>query len=138
MKNNMKGFTLVELLAVIVILAIIALVTTPVILGVIENSRKDAAADKAWGTIEAVKLAYTQAQMKSEFVSTSNSVDFSKSSDQWTIGGTDVKVSISGDQPTEGTVTIDTSTGNGTCSGLKFGDYKCSNTTDANKMVCEK
>ena len=34
-----KGFTLVELLAVIVILALIALITAPVVLNVIENSR---------------------------------------------------------------------------------------------------
>ena len=32
-----KGFTLVELLAVIVILAIIAVIATPIILGVIEK-----------------------------------------------------------------------------------------------------
>ena len=41
MKNNKKGFTLVELLAVIVILAIILLVAVPNILGVIEEARKD-------------------------------------------------------------------------------------------------
>ena len=35
---NRKGFTLVELLAVIVILAIIALIATPTILGVIEKA----------------------------------------------------------------------------------------------------
>lgn len=34
-----KGFTLVELLAVIVILALIALITAPVVLNVIESSR---------------------------------------------------------------------------------------------------
>ena len=35
-----KGFTLVELLAVIVILALIALITAPVVLNVIENSQQ--------------------------------------------------------------------------------------------------
>ncbi len=39
-----RGFTLVELLAVIVIVSIIALITVPVILGMIEDSRKQAAA----------------------------------------------------------------------------------------------
>ena len=39
MKN--KGFTLIELLAVIVILAIIALIATPIILGIINNARKE-------------------------------------------------------------------------------------------------
>ena len=37
MKDKMKGFTLVELLAVIIILAIVALVTTPAILNVIRR-----------------------------------------------------------------------------------------------------
>ena len=36
---NKKGFTLVEILAVITILAVIALITTPIIFWVIEDSR---------------------------------------------------------------------------------------------------
>ena len=36
---NKKGFTLVELLAVITILSVIALITTPIIFGVVEDSR---------------------------------------------------------------------------------------------------
>ena len=39
MKN--KGFTLIELLAVIVILAIIALIATPIILGIINDARRE-------------------------------------------------------------------------------------------------
>ena len=39
MKRN--GFTLIELLAVIVILAIIALIVTPIILGIINDARKE-------------------------------------------------------------------------------------------------
>lgn len=52
MRKN-KGFTLVELLAVIVILAVIALIATPVVLSMIESSRKGAA--------ESSMLSYTQA-----------------------------------------------------------------------------
>ena len=51
MRENYRGFTLVELLAIIVILAIIALITTPIILNIIEKSRLNTAKDKAWGTI---------------------------------------------------------------------------------------
>ena len=40
MKN--KGFTLAELLGVIAILAVIAIITMPVIFGVVDNSRKNA------------------------------------------------------------------------------------------------
>ena len=36
-----KGFTLIELLAVIVILAIIALIATPIILGIINDAKKE-------------------------------------------------------------------------------------------------
>ena len=50
-----KGFTLVELLAVIVILAIIAIIATPIILGVIETAKKGAAEQSALGYIDAVE-----------------------------------------------------------------------------------
>ena len=51
-----KGFTLVELLAVIVILGIIAVITTPVIRGIIDSARKDAFEDSVYGLIHAVEL----------------------------------------------------------------------------------
>ena len=53
MKN---GFTLLELLAVIVILAVIALITTPMILGVIETSKVEAAKASATGYIESIEV----------------------------------------------------------------------------------
>lgn len=55
-----KGFTLVELLAVIVILAIVALISTPIILGVIETSRKRAFEDSGYGIVEAIKNYYIE------------------------------------------------------------------------------
>ena len=50
-----KGFTLVELLAVIVILALIALIATPIILNVINDAKKQAAKDSAYGYMDAVE-----------------------------------------------------------------------------------
>ena len=50
-----KGFTLVELLAVTVILAVIALIATPTILGVIEKAKKEAAEQSAYGYIDAIE-----------------------------------------------------------------------------------
>ena len=41
-RRNKNAFTLIELLAVIVILAIIALIATPIILGIVEDAKKDA------------------------------------------------------------------------------------------------
>ena len=60
MKQSRKGFTLLELLAVIVILAIIALIATPIVLNVIENARKGSATNSAYGYIDA--LEYTNSR----------------------------------------------------------------------------
>ena len=53
--NKNKGFTLVELLAVIVILAVIALIATPIILNIVNNAKKSAAKDSAYGYIKAIE-----------------------------------------------------------------------------------
>lgn len=57
MKKN-KGFTIVELLAVIVILAVIALITTPMILNVIKNAKKGALKDSVYGLTQTANLYY--------------------------------------------------------------------------------
>jgi len=56
-KKINKGFTLIELLAVIVILAVIALIATSLIMGVINNARKNAAKNNVYGYVKAVELA---------------------------------------------------------------------------------
>ena len=139
MMQNRKGFTLIELLAVIVILAIIALITTPTILNVMENSRRDAAKDKAYGTIQAVQLAYTQAQIRYE-VNLPYTVDFSSKRDGSSDSSTEKgftyvegqEVQASGEMPTAGQVLIDNdgqiyikATESNYKSGLKFGNYYC-------------
>ena len=53
--NKRKGFTLIELLAVIVILAVIALIATPLILNIVNDTRKNAAKDSAYGYIKAIE-----------------------------------------------------------------------------------
>jgi len=53
-----KGSTLIELLAVIVILAIVALIATPLILNVIDDSKKGALKNTAYGIVEATELKY--------------------------------------------------------------------------------
>lgn len=65
MKRN--GFTLIELLAVIVILAVIAVIATPIIVGIIEDARKSAAKDAAYGVIDALELEYTKSMMSSPY-----------------------------------------------------------------------
>ena len=155
MRENYKGFTLVELLAIIVILAIIALITTPVILNVIENSRLNAAKDKAWGTIDAVRIAYATAQTSEQEVGLPYTIKYPKTSasdsstDSSTGGGTgngyinNTEVKASGENPTEGTVTI-SNNGTITANSLKFGNYYCSTINgkngklDPNKVYCSR
>jgi type IV pilus assembly protein PilA len=54
-----KGFTLIELLAVIVILTIIALIATPLVLNVIEDSKKGAFKSTAHGIVKTAELYYS-------------------------------------------------------------------------------
>ena len=58
MKN--KGFTLVELLAVIILLAVIALIATPIILNVINDSRESATMDSVSGIYHAIEIDYAE------------------------------------------------------------------------------
>lgn len=57
-KIMIKGFTLIELLAVIVILAIIALIAMPLILNVIDDAKKGAFKNAAYGIIETSEFFY--------------------------------------------------------------------------------
>lgn len=51
---NKKAFTLIELLAIIVILAVIAVITTPLILGIIDDAKKNTITDSAHGYKEGI------------------------------------------------------------------------------------
>ncbi|MFD3259830.1 prepilin-type N-terminal cleavage/methylation domain-containing protein [Paenibacillus lentus] len=55
--KNQKGLTLIELLAVVVILSIIALIAIPAIGGLIDNSKKDAHVANAIQMVDSAKLA---------------------------------------------------------------------------------
>nr|WP_268872883.1 type II secretion system protein [Neobacillus fumarioli] len=57
--KEQKGMTLIELLAVIVILGIISAIAIPSILGLIDNSKKDAHVANARQMINSAKLAVT-------------------------------------------------------------------------------
>lgn len=65
---NKKGFTLVELLAVIVILAIIALIATSIVINVINKAQEGADARSVEGYVKAYESAYYQAILNKETV----------------------------------------------------------------------
>ena len=68
MKEKNKGFTLVELLAVIVILALIALIATTIILNVINDAKKQAAKDSAYGYMDAVEKYIVSSELEDKSI----------------------------------------------------------------------
>ena len=64
MRKNNKGFTLVELLAVIVIMGILMMVAIPAVTRTIENSRKDTFVDIAKAYVNAVRTSWTTDSMQ--------------------------------------------------------------------------
>ena len=60
---NKKGFTLIELLAVIVILAIIALIAVPIVLNIIDESKKNAGLRSAEMYLNAVEMSIATATL---------------------------------------------------------------------------
>ena len=94
--KSKKGFTLIELLAVIVILAIIALIATPIIVGVINDAKKNAFTDTAYGVAEAAKLYYAGQFDNDSF--NGKTFDFTDNTDE---------LKLSGKKPSSGTLQID-------------------------------
>jgi type IV pilus assembly protein PilA len=112
-----KGFTLMELLAVIIILAAVAIVVMPAIVSTIESSRKSAAQVSASNYIDALNTAIAARQV---------------SNDTEIINGTyylgeltDLGITVQVKKPTDGEVTID----NGVVKNyyLAIDDYKVKN-----------
>ncbi|MDQ0159815.1 type II secretion system protein [Alkalibacillus salilacus] len=95
--KNQKGITLVELLAVIVILGIIALIAVPAIAGVIEDSRYDSVKSTAINVIEAAELYATTNDVESVGVEQLASSDYIDNS---TFTGTPTVSGLDGGQPT--------------------------------------
>ena len=100
MKEKNKGFTLVELLAVIVILALIALIATPIILNVINDAKKQAAKDSAYGYMDAVEKYIVSSELEDKSIQ-----DRTYSVEELNSMG----VSVKGSTPDNGTIKIENS-----------------------------
>lgn len=71
--NDRKGFTLVELLAVIVVLAIIILIAMPAVLNSMEKARRNSFAIEANEMVKSAQTAYSIAVMNGDGGSISSS-----------------------------------------------------------------
>ena len=113
---NKKGFTLIELLAIIVILAIIAVITVPIILNIIENSKKGAVTDSAYGYKDAVNKLYTMKLL--------NNKDYKMEDRVYIISELNTEgVSVSGTEP-ESNSWIQIENNNVKAGCLQFDEYK--------------
>ena len=99
--KKIKGFTLVELLAVIVILALIALIATPIILNVINDAKKQAAKDSAYGYMDAVEKYIVSSELEDKSIK-----DGTYSVEDLNSMGVNVK----GSTPDNGTIKIESKT----------------------------
>ena len=138
MKKKRKAFTLIELLAVIIVLAIIALIAMPIIFNVIENAKVKSLENSAYGVVDAVRLQYMENLMNSE-------------NGEVPLEGSVTTLTLSGEHPTGGTWEIqngaDVDSGRGIkISGVTFASmegYVCdSEETEqgelTGKVVCLK
>lgn len=105
MKNNKKGFTLVELLAVIVILAIIALIATPIILNVIDDAKTNAAKNSAYGYIDALEKANAQNMLSSESINVLSGTYTISDGELLDASSSEVTVKFKGTKPESATLT---------------------------------
>ena len=139
--TNLKrnAFTLIELLAIIVILAIIAVITVPIILNIIENSRKGAATDSAYGYKDSVNKFYiaelqNHNKLKLDGTYIVNSDGSLEPTTDNTFGfgdseyGDSLDVAVSGTIPSNGKLRYSNNVLNAGC--VVIGDYKVTFGTD--------
>ena len=95
-KMNNKGFSLVELIVVVLIMAIIAVALAPQVMKWVENSRKSTDIENYNALLEAANVASTSEDVISKVTSTTTKIEMSASGT--TISGpaaTEVTTSIS-------------------------------------------
>ena len=116
MKTNKNAFTLIELLAVIVILAIVALIATPIILGIIRDAKENANKRSAENYIDAINTSIVSSALDNKKISNGEYNILSDGNICLGIlvnnvcDGDTLKVEMDGEVPTGGTIIIDNGT----------------------------
>ena len=99
-----KGFTLMELLAVIVILAIISLIAVPVVLKIISDAKDASNMRSAEKYLEASELAITRKNLETKVSDGACSIQANSNLD---CDGIEIEVEIKGTTPTSGVINFD-------------------------------
>ena len=120
-----NAFTLIELLAIIVILAIIAVITVPIILNVIENSKRGAVIDSAYGYRDAVQKYYLS--------KTVTNPDQELPTATYDITELPSDFTVSGEAPSEGWVELEN--GQVVAYSLKFDNYVVTKDRDSEPIA---
>ena len=109
--KNKKGFTLIDLLAVIVVLAIIALIATPIVMNTIKNAKKGAAERTADNYIKQVETAVAESRIDGTKIA-NGTYNIQPDGNLCPVSGCGendkdkITIDMSGNKPTSGTVKI--------------------------------
>ena len=105
MRKN--AFTLIELLAVIVILAIIALIATPIILNIINDSKRESTKISAENYLKTVELALSKELMDNPTITLDGDFTIEDNKIKSIDTGKEISIKIKGDALSSGTLTIE-------------------------------
>ena len=139
-----NAFTLIELLAVIVVLAIIALIATPIVMNTIKNAKKGAAERSADSYIKQVETAVAEERLnknevlEGEYQITSDG-NLCRDKSASCSDDNKIKIEMSGTKPTSGKIKITNGSVDQTSSSMTVGDYTVSyNSTKKTYEATEK
>lgn len=126
--NNKKAFTLIELLAIIVILSVIFAITIPIMLNIIKNAKTGAIKDSVFGYKDAINKYYLKKiatdptfkfENKTYTIDSNGYLKYTDTSNYE--NNITYEISISGQIPSAGTVELENNKIKKAC--IKFDDY---------------
>ena len=133
-----NAFTLIELLAVIVVLAIIALIATPIVMNTIKKSKKGAAERSADNYIKQVETAVAEERLnknevlEGEYQITSDG-NLCRDKSASCSDDNKIKIEMSGTKPTSGKIKITNGSVDQSSSSMTVGSYEVAYNPTTNK-----